>query len=178
MGRVGPAQGDACQEGDDGGIAAVQGDQGVAVAGLYGQGAVQAGFGQMLHQADEEGQVFGMDPLFVQGQDEGAAVGLEVEIGILDAFRDALEGQRRADIVLLQQPFQLLETDLGIDRHDGSGSLPKIQESLAFLTFYAFHGGAAWLWSAAQIGGPDKSGRPRVKVKRHPVMAPRKVLHG
>ena len=36
-----------------------------------------------------------------------------------------------------------------------------------FLTFYAFHGGAAWLWSAAQIGGPDKSGRPRVKVKRH-----------
>ena len=35
--------------------------------------------------------------------------------------------------------------------------------------FYAFHLRAAWLWSAAQIGGSDKSGRPRVKVKRHPL---------
>jgi len=42
---------------------------------------------------------------------------------------------------------------------------------LDFLAFYAFHGGAAWLWSAAQIGGPDKSGRPRVKVKRKPLWA-------
>ena len=45
-----------------------------------------------------------------------------------------------------------------------------------FLAFYAFHGGAAWLWSAAQIGGPDKSGRPRVNVKRRPFLGARESI--
>ena len=78
---------------------------------------MNAALGQMFHQADEEGQVLGMNALFVQGQDEGAPVGLEVEVGVLDALGDALEGQRLADIVLLQQPLQILETDFRIDGH-------------------------------------------------------------
>ena len=64
----------------------------------------------MLHQPQEEGQVVGADPLFIQGQDEGAAIGLQVEIGILDAFGDALEGQGRADIVTGEQALQLFES--------------------------------------------------------------------
>ena len=55
--------------------------------------------------------------LFIECQDEGAAIGLQVEIGILHAFGDALEGQRRADVVAGEQLFQLLELDIGIDGH-------------------------------------------------------------
>ena len=66
---------------------------------LTGSGHCTPRLGQMLHQPQEEGQVFGGDALFIQGQDEGAAVGLQVEVGILDALGDALEGQGGADIV-------------------------------------------------------------------------------
>src|SRR5258708_39959555 len=52
-----------------------------------------------------------------------------------------------------------------------SYTILKTQKGLAFLGFYAFHHGPAWLWSAAQIGGPQKSGRRRVKVKRRPVLS-------
>ncbi len=78
---------------------------------------MHAALRQMLHQSQEERQVRRCHALFVQGQDEGAAVGLQVEIGILDSLGDALEGQRFADVVLLQQPLQLLKTHLGINGH-------------------------------------------------------------
>ena len=81
--------------------------------------------GQMLHQAQEEGQVVRPDPLFIKREDEGAAVGLEIEIGILHPFGDALEGQRRADIVAGEQALQILETDIGIDRHDAPTLCPN-----------------------------------------------------
>ena len=55
---------------------------------------------QMLHQPQKEGQVLRRDPLFIEGEDEGAPVGLEIEIGVLDPLGDALEGQGLADIVL------------------------------------------------------------------------------
>ena len=71
----------------------------------------------MLHQPQEEGQVVDPDPLLIQGQDVGAAVGLQIEIGILDPLGNALEGQRHADLVAGEQALQLLEADIGIDRH-------------------------------------------------------------
>ena len=72
----------------------------------------------MLHQPQIEGQVGGIHPLLVKGEDEGAAIGLQIEIGILHALGNALEGKGRADIVVPEQPLQILEGDFGIDRHD------------------------------------------------------------
>ena len=142
--------------------------------GLDRQRAMHAALGQMLHQPQEEGQVFGRHPLFIQGQDEGAAVGLQVEIGVLDAFGDALEGQGGADVVLLQQPLQLLETDIGINGHGGSG--PSLNRRKAWL----FRCSMLSITGLLGYGPPPKSGLRevgpgRAKVKRHPVLGrPRK----
>ena len=65
----------------------------------------------------KKGRSSGPDALFIKRDDEGAAIGLKVEIGILHPFGDALEGQRRADLVAGEQALQLLEPDIGIDRH-------------------------------------------------------------
>ena len=45
---------------------------------------------QMIHQSDEERQVICLDALFVERQDEPATLGMEDEIGVLDALRDPL----------------------------------------------------------------------------------------
>src|SRR6185312_2652059 len=129
-------------------------------------GTMDGALRQMLHQADEEGQVLGMDALLIQGEDEGAPVGLEIEIGVLDAFGDALERQGLADIVLLQQPLQVLETDFGIDSHLRSESGLKTRQGLAFLAFYAFHPKARPLWSAAPPAARREVRQAMGKVKR------------
>src|SRR5580692_12257377 len=78
----------------------------------------------MLHKAQKERQIGLMHALFVKRQDERAAVGLEVEIGILDALGDALEALGHADIVIGEQGFQIVEGDFGVDRHDLLGYIP------------------------------------------------------
>jgi hypothetical protein len=45
----------------------------------------------MLHQAEEERQVTRGDPLLIKREDKVAALGAEQEIGVFDAFRDALK---------------------------------------------------------------------------------------
>src|SRR5678816_2492246 len=125
---------------------------------------MDAAFSQMFHQTQKEGQVLGCHPLFVQGQEEGAAVGLQIEIGILDAFGDALEGERFADVVLLEQAFQIFKTDVGIDGHSDQAPALKPRESLMFAPAIAdspawfFWCGMLSIWGPLGYGPPPKSG--------------------
>ena len=62
----------------------------------------------MLHQRDKKGQVVGIDPFFIERQDEIAALGGEQEIRILDPFGDPLAGQHLADVVTRDESPQLV----------------------------------------------------------------------
>ena len=81
------------------------------------QRAVQAFQRQMLHEAEEEGQIVLPHPLLVEGEDVGALRGVEKVVGVLHAFGDALVGQHRADVVGIEEGGELLVADFRIDRH-------------------------------------------------------------
>ena len=71
----------------------------LAVAAVHRQRAADAARRQVLHQAEEERQIGFRDALLVERQDVGAGLGAEQEVRVLDALRDALEGQEVAEIV-------------------------------------------------------------------------------
>ena len=73
--------------------------------------------GEMLHQVQKVGQVARAHPLFVERENVSAALRLQMEIGILHAFRDALEAARTADVVTGQELFEILEGDIGVNGH-------------------------------------------------------------
>ena len=62
--------------------------------------------GEMVHQAEKERQVVRLDALLVEGQDEGAARGMQQEIGVLRALGDALVGEQLPDRIFLQEGSQ------------------------------------------------------------------------
>jgi hypothetical protein len=72
---------------------------------------------EVLHQADEVGQVLGPDPLFVERQDVAADGGAQQIIGVLDPFGDALERGYPAQVVLIQERREVFVGDFGIDGH-------------------------------------------------------------
>jgi hypothetical protein len=55
--------------------------------------------GKMVHQTDEEGQVFARGAGLVDRQDVAIFRSLEKEIGVGYAFGNALEGQGRPEVV-------------------------------------------------------------------------------
>jgi len=71
----------------------------------------------MLHQAEKERQIVFVYPLFIEREEKTSAIGLKVKVAVLDAFGDALETQRLADIVAGEQHFEVLKGDVGVDRH-------------------------------------------------------------
>src|SRR5262249_54833087 len=73
----------------------------------------------MRHQAEEERQIVPVDALFIQRQDERPCRGVQQEVGILDAFGDALVGQQFADVVTLEEFRKLIGGDVGVNRHGG-----------------------------------------------------------
>ena len=73
---VDPPRPAAVEAADDGGGLVREPAQRPAVASMHRQRTRQPCAGQMLHQAEEERQVGGVDPLLVDGQDEAAALGV------------------------------------------------------------------------------------------------------
>jgi hypothetical protein len=70
----------------------------------------------MLHQPEEERQVFRADPLFVERENELPGRGGQQEIAVLDAFGDAFDGGERADVVARQKLRLILVIEIGVDR--------------------------------------------------------------
>jgi hypothetical protein len=70
---------------------------------------------QVLHQAEEERQVGGIEPL-EQRQHETTVHRVDVVIGVLDAFADALEAEQLGQRVLAQELDELGVRDFGEDR--------------------------------------------------------------
>ncbi len=101
--------------------------EGVALAILHRLRAIDAARGEMLHQADEKGQVGGGNAFFVERQDEIAALGVQQIIGVLDALGNALEGHHGAEIVAHEKFFEFLLVDMGIDGHE---SLTRLHKSM------------------------------------------------
>ena len=99
MDRLRPAQPDAVEKGDDRRGAAAQAAERLAVLRPDRLRAGDAARREMLHQADEERQVALLHPLFVEGENELAGVGVQQVVGVLDPFGDALEGADAAEVV-------------------------------------------------------------------------------
>jgi len=97
---------------------------------MYGLRAADALGGQMLHQAKEKRQVGGVHPLLVERQDVGAGRGVEQEVRVLHALRDAFVGQQFADVVVGQECAEFDFRDVGVDGH-GSDVPPEVAESCA-----------------------------------------------
>ena len=115
--RPHPARPDARQEGGDRRVPPAQVPQRGAVAAAHRLRADQAVLRQMLHQAEEPGQFRRVHPLFIQGQDEVAARGLQRVVGVFHALGDAAIGDHGADVVAGRKVRQRLVGDLGVNRH-------------------------------------------------------------
>ena len=77
----------------------------------------------MVHQAEEEWQIGRVDTPLVQREDEAPALGDQQEVGILDAFGDALQAHRAADVVRGKKRLERGVVDRGVDRHGLRGGL-------------------------------------------------------
>ena len=78
----------------------------------------------MLHQTDEERQIFSFHPFLVEGEDMLAAGGAQQVVGILDPFGDALERSHFPDVVKRQESAQRIVRDFGVDSHVPSVEAP------------------------------------------------------
>ena len=74
----------------------------------------------MLHQREKERHVAGRDPLLVQRENVVAAAGVDEEIRILHALRDALVGQQLPQLVAGKKSGQFFRRDVGINGHGGN----------------------------------------------------------
>ena len=88
-----------------------------AVAILDRLRAIEPARGEMFHQSEEERQVVGSDPLLIERQDEIAAIGVQQEVRVLDAFGNALVRQQLAELVAGEAGSQILGRDVRVDGH-------------------------------------------------------------
>ena len=110
----------ARQEGDDRRRPAAEGAKRLAVPRPHGQRTGHAAGGQMIKQTDEERQVTGIDPFFIECQDVSPRRHGQKKVGILDAFGDALEGDDLAQVVGGHKFDQFLVRDFRVDSHGGN----------------------------------------------------------
>src|SRR4029077_3530130 len=75
---------------------------------------------EMLHQREEKRQILGRHPLLIECEDVVAARGVDQEVRVLHALRDALVRQELAEIVLAQEIGQILRRDIGVNGHSGA----------------------------------------------------------
>ena len=71
--------------------------------------------GEVVHQAEKERQIVGVDALFVERQDEGAGGGVEEEIRVFRTLGDALVGEQPSRRIFLQEGLELAFGNVGID---------------------------------------------------------------
>ena len=83
----------------------------------------------MLHQAEKERKIVLVDPLLVERQQERAALGMQQEVGVLHALGDALQRQRRAEIVAVEETRQRVVADFRIDGHQAAAGSRRLRGS-------------------------------------------------
>src|SRR5580704_12723177 len=97
--------------------AAAQFAQGSAVPALDRGRAGDVLCREMLHQSDEKRQILERDPLFIERQDEIAALGGDEKVRVLDTLGDALARQHLADVVKRDKGSELVIGNVGIYSH-------------------------------------------------------------
>ncbi|MNV04846.1 hypothetical protein D3C71_951550 [compost metagenome] len=86
-----------------------------AILARQRQGAGQALGCQMLHEAEEEGQIVFLHALFIKRQDQRVLGGMQQEIGVFDALGNALVRGEAADVVLREEIPQIIFGDISIN---------------------------------------------------------------
>ena len=81
------------------------------------QRAGHAACRKMFHQSEKERQIGGIDALFIDRQDEGAARRVHQIVGVLDAFGDPFEREQTSQRIAGDKAHKLVVADFGIDRH-------------------------------------------------------------
>ena len=118
MGGGGTADRETVEEGDDRGRTPGEAAEHLAAAVLDRQRADEAAAGEMLHQPQEEGQIVGVHPLLVEGEDVGTLRRVQQVVRILDALGDAFGGKQLADAVARHEGGHLIIGHFGIDGQD------------------------------------------------------------
>ena len=85
--------------------------------------AGNACFRQMLHQADEEGQVARIDALLVQSEDVAALLRFEKKVGVLDPLRNAFLGNNIPQIIMIEKGQKVFLFNRRVDRHQRHSSI-------------------------------------------------------
>ena len=115
---VGAAGAHALQECADHGGLAVNFPQRISILRGNGKRRGEAFRGKVSHHAHEEGKIFLLHLSFENSEDVTAFARLQQEVGVLHAFGNALERQRRAEIILGQQRVEGCIINVCIDGHD------------------------------------------------------------
>ena len=90
--RARPTNSESVEKGEQGSGPAGKSPKRFRTTVLDRKRAVQAFGGEMLHQAEKERQVGLVHPLLVEREDKRALRGVEIIVGVLDAFGDAFAG--------------------------------------------------------------------------------------
>ena len=69
----------------------------------------------MLHEAEEEGQIGFLHALFIKRENQRVLGGMQQEIGVFDAFGNALVGGEAADVILREEIPQIIFGDVRIN---------------------------------------------------------------
>ena len=114
---------DAGQEGYDRGRPAGEFAQSGAIASVDRRRTGNPAFRQMIHEAQKIRQIGPIHPFFIEGQDVALGCGrvrrhgLQQVVGVLDAFRDALERYDITDVVIAQKGDEVFIVYVGVDSH-------------------------------------------------------------
>ena len=93
--------------------------------------------------------------LLVERQDVVAGAGVDEEVGILDALRDALVGQQLAQVVAGEKVAQLFGGDIGIDGH--ASSRPCAGHSVKRVSEPRYAAAVSRSWRGSGKNMPDSS---------------------
>ena len=89
-----------------------------AVTRRHRQRAYDPARGDMAQQFDEERKVRLVHALLVERQHERAGPAAQQIVGILDAFRDSLAGNERADVELRDERSEFVVGNFRVDGHE------------------------------------------------------------
>jgi len=84
---------------------------------LTGCGQVMPRLARCSIRPKKNGRSRAATRFFIEREDEIALAGMDQEIRVLDPLRDALVGQKLADIVAGQKGPKILRRNVGIDGH-------------------------------------------------------------
>ena len=102
---------------DNSGRSSGQMSQRLAVAAVNRDRTSNTCVREVLHEAEEKWQVFGIHSFLIQGQYVMAGTRVQEIIRVFDALGNALAGQELADVIFSEEGMHVLVRYNGVNRH-------------------------------------------------------------